>query len=182
MFCRNINLDTVALVPTPAGHVLKVIDFTHAASIVNNNIHLTGICGKLGFLPPEMFVEPNHSLPVDMWSLGILTYVLLEGHTPFPSNVTSYLPQALQSPQSLAFVDNGNGCCCSIAAKEFVRQLLQVDPSQRLTASQALNHPWVRFYSTNNLCSIIKICYYALPSLYFFPSFFFYCFYRMTEL
>ena len=81
----------------------------------------------------------KHTHPLqDMWSLGILLYVILAGELPFDTNTLSQ--QILSA--SISF-DTPLWRATSSEAKDLISRLVVVDPSQRLTVEQALQHPWI---------------------------------------
>jgi len=82
----------------------------------------------------------TYTAEVDIWSVGVITYILLSGAMPFDPN--TYTPDRL----SVSFPDS-LFAEVSADAKGFIRSLLQVDPTNRLSASAALAHPWLRALS-----------------------------------
>ncbi|KAF5403018.1 hypothetical protein PHET_03758, partial [Paragonimus heterotremus] len=84
--------------------------------------------------------------PADIWSLGVLTYVLLAGWSPFLNRQTEETleDQILNADYSFEFTEFDN---VSEDAKQFIRDLLQKDPNLRPTASECLSHPWLRQHS-----------------------------------
>uniref|UniRef100_K1PLL2 Calcium/calmodulin-dependent protein kinase type IV n=1 Tax=Magallana gigas TaxID=29159 RepID=K1PLL2_MAGGI len=92
---------------------------------------------------PEVLAGKRYSYPVDMWSIGVITYILLCGYEPFYSgeNEAEMYKKILKADYKFEppFWNN-----ISENAKDFVRRMLQLDPKKRLTESQALNHPWVK--------------------------------------
>ncbi|KAI1312655.1 hypothetical protein EDD11_002892 [Mortierella claussenii] len=95
---------------------LLIADFGLSRIIDQEKFHLlTTTCGTPGYMAPEIFQKSGHGKPVDMWALGVITYFLLCGYTPFDRQST----------------------------KSFINGLLTVDPSRRMTAAEALNHPWL---------------------------------------
>ena len=94
------------------------------------------------FLAPETILEDLIGQPVDMWACGVILFILLAGYPPFwSSNDEKLLLSILQGDYTMPspYWDN-----VSHEAKDLVRRLLIVEPSQRLTASEALNHPWMQ--------------------------------------
>jgi len=80
-------------------------------------------------------------MAVDLWSIGILTYELLSGDVPFKS---SYLSDALELILAGNFTfPEKSFHTISTLAKDFIKRLLKSDPKIRLSAKEALNHPWL---------------------------------------
>ena len=94
----------------------------------------TGVIGTSGYISPEIMNGLPYGKPADMWSVGIIIYEMLAGYTPF------YPPSACVSEK----VDFSDYVWKRIspAARELVGSLLRKDPSKRLTAAQALAHPF----------------------------------------
>eukprot|EP01114_Cavostelium_apophysatum_P008963 TRINITY_DN22031_c0_g1_i1.p1 TRINITY_DN22031_c0_g1~~TRINITY_DN22031_c0_g1_i1.p1 ORF type:complete len:919 (-),score=245.49 TRINITY_DN22031_c0_g1_i1:476-3232(-) len=118
--------------------------------------------GTVGYKAPELIKHESYSILVDMWSLGVITYILLCGFPPFFScesyhQNTDYLYNApfwyffnQQTPDLESSILSGQHDYpeqfwkqISPEAKSFVSGLLQVDISKRLTAKQAIEHPWI---------------------------------------
>ncbi|KNC97017.1 CAMK/CAMK1 protein kinase [Spizellomyces punctatus DAOM BR117] len=103
-------------------------------------------CGTPGYMAPEVIQKKGHGKPVDLWSIGVLAYFLLCGYTPFDYEAPSQadeLQNILTGRYSFAaeyWYD------VSDMAKDFIKKLLLVDPHERMTARQALAHPWLRMY------------------------------------
>jgi len=99
--------------------------------------------------PPEVVKKLSHGKAVDLWQLGCLSHLLLSGKWPFGDSNVLRLNVAIQEGK-LAFAAEDFGGV-SEGAKDFVRQLLQVDPAQRLKASKAQEHAWIKEPPTNPL-------------------------------
>ena len=107
-------------------------------------------CGSLGYAAPEQLrclrfaaepaTVPAYDKEVDLWSLGVITYILLSGAMPF--DPTGYSAEALERPNSLEFPPALFGSI-SAEAQDFIQALLQLDPTARLSASQAQSHRWL---------------------------------------
>ena len=67
---------------TPNGEVIKLADFG-LASIIHEDQHLKSICGSPGYLAPEILTRQGYGKEVDMWTCGVILYVLLAGYPPF---------------------------------------------------------------------------------------------------
>ncbi|XP_075995205.1 serine/threonine-protein kinase DCLK3 [Genypterus blacodes] len=102
------------------------------------------ICGTPTYVAPEILAETGYGVAVDVWALGVILYILLCGFPPFRSRDRDQeeLFQLIKQAQ-LHFL-SPYWDPISEDAKGLVRALLQPDPSVRLTAEQALLHPWVK--------------------------------------
>ncbi|KAF9165216.1 hypothetical protein DFQ26_000426 [Actinomortierella ambigua] len=122
---------------------LLIADFGLSRIIDQDKFHLlTTTCGTPGYMAPEIFQKTGHGKPVDMWALGVITYFLLCGYTPFDREDSQDEMHAIMSAE-YRFAPNEYWQGVSETAKSFVRGLLTIDPKQRMTAQQALHHPWL---------------------------------------
>ncbi|XP_033997708.1 serine/threonine-protein kinase H1 homolog [Trematomus bernacchii] len=98
-------------------------------------------CGTPEYIAPEILVRKPYTNAVDMWALGVISYILLSGTMPFEDdNRMRLYRQILKGKYSFSGEPWPN---VSNLAKDFVERILMVDPSERLTAGQAIKHPWV---------------------------------------
>lgn len=130
--------------------MIKLADFGNATVIQESSApgQLVGMAGSEGYMAPEMIQGKLYGKAVDIWSLGVITYVLLCGYPPW--NMT-----AVQRPIVVLGhywpMEDYEGCpedervWCDVShdAKDFVRRALVVEPSKRITADEALQHPWI---------------------------------------
>jgi serine/threonine protein kinase len=99
--------------------------------------------GTVGYIAPEMTKRKGYTASVDVWSLGVMTYVLLCGIFPFEDSDPSDLSSALRSHSDYTLKYPPWANKISNSAKDLLSKLLEVNPSRRLTAGRALQHPWV---------------------------------------
>ncbi|KAJ7662207.1 CAMK/CAMK1 protein kinase [Mycena polygramma] len=103
---------------------------------------LTEVCGTPGYMAPEIFLHTGHGKPVDVWAMGVVTYFLLAGYTPFdrdsPQAENAAILQGDYKFEPAEYWAN-----VSDTARDFVRECLTVDPERRPTAAQALEHKWL---------------------------------------
>lgn len=103
---------------------------------------LTEVCGTPGYMAPEIFKKTGHSKPVDVWAMGVITYFLLCGYTPFDRDTQQQEMDAIiRGDYKFEPAEYWNPV--SETARDFVKSCLTVDPRKRPTAAQALNHPWL---------------------------------------
>lgn len=125
---------------------LLIADFGLSRVMDEEQFHvLTTTCGTPGYMAPEIFKKTGHGKPVDLWALGVITYFLLCGYTPFDRDSDFEEMQAiLNADYSFTPVDYWRGV--SDGAKDFIRRCLTIDPARRMTAHEALQHPFVVGY------------------------------------
>ncbi|ORZ38739.1 CAMK/CAMK1 protein kinase [Catenaria anguillulae PL171] len=122
---------------------LLIADFGLARCLESDSYPLlTTMCGTPGFMSPELLERRGYSKPVDMWAIGVITYFLLSGYTPFDRNTTVEEIQAIINAD-YAFEPAEYWTHVSETAKNFVRGCLKLRPEERLTAREALAHPWL---------------------------------------
>lgn len=122
---------------------LLIADFGLSRIMDEEKFHvLTTTCGTPGYMAPEIFKKTGHGKPVDLWAIGVITYFLLCGYTPFDRDSDFEEMQAiLNADYSFTPVEYWRGV--SSHAKDFIRRCLTIDPSRRITAHDALQHPFV---------------------------------------
>lgn len=125
---------------------LLIADFGLSRVMDEEQFHvLTTTCGTPGYMAPEIFKKTGHGKPVDIWALGVITYFLLCGYTPFDRDSDFEEMQAiLNADYSFTPVDYWRGV--SDSAKDFIRRCLTIDPARRMTAHEALQHSFVVGY------------------------------------
>lgn len=119
---------------------IKLADFGFAQRICAPN-SLTTQCGTPGYVAPEILKGIPYGEKVDVWSAGVITYILLGGYPPFYDENQGRMFRKIKRGEfkfHSPMWDN-----VSAEAKDLIKKLLVVDPSQRLTAEQALKHAWV---------------------------------------
>jgi len=109
---------------------------------------LTSMAGSFGYAAPEVMLKQGHGKAVDMWSLGVITYTLLCGYSPFRSENLSDLIEETRSGR-IIFHDR-YWRDVSQDAKNFILTLLQPDPTQRVSSEEALKHSWLKGESASD--------------------------------
>lgn len=140
---------------------LLIADFGLSRIMDEEKFHvLTTTCGTPGYMAPEIFKKTGHGKPVDIWALGVITYFLLCGYTPFDRDTDFEEMQAILSAD-YDFRPTEYWRGVSDHAKEFIRRCLTIDPTKRPTAHEALQHPFVAGVlspeqTENNLLPTVK--------------------------
>ncbi|KAK3942696.1 putative calcium calmodulin-dependent protein kinase [Diplogelasinospora grovesii] len=121
---------------------LVLADFGIAKMLDNKDEVLTTMAGSFGYAAPEVMLKKGHGKPVDMWSLGVITYTLLCGYSPFRSeNLQDLIDEC--SNAAVVFHER-YWKDVSDDAKDFIMKLLQAKPEDRATSKQALSHRWLK--------------------------------------
>lgn len=120
---------------------LKIGDFG-LSKIVDEQDTMKTVCGTPGYCAPEVLHGCPYGPEVDMWSVGVITYILLCGFEPFfdPRGDQYMYSRILNCDYEFVspWWDE-----VSLNAKDLVQKLIVLDPQKRLTVQQALEHPWV---------------------------------------
>lgn len=100
---------------------------------------LTTMAGSFGYAAPEVMLKKGHGKPVDMWSLGVITYTLLCGYSPFRSENLQDLIEECSSAKVIFHERYWKDV--SDDAKHFINTLLQANPERRATSGVSYTHP-----------------------------------------
>jgi len=106
-----------------------------------SNELLTTMAGSFGYAAPEVMMKRGHGKPVDMWSLGVITYTLLCGYSPFRSENLPDLIEECRHGRVVFHERYWKGV--SPEAKTFITRLLQPSPERRATSEEALQDVWL---------------------------------------
>lgn len=120
---------------------LVLADFGIAKMLENPAEVLTSMAGSFGYAAPEVMLKQGHGKAVDMWSLGVITYTLLCGYSPFRSENLSDLIEECCAGRIIFHERYWKDV--SQDAKDFILTLLQSDPQKRVTSEEALKHQWL---------------------------------------
>ncbi|KAH7543774.1 hypothetical protein JRO89_XS15G0014700 [Xanthoceras sorbifolium] len=119
--------------------LMKVIDFG-LSDFIRSDQRLNDIVGSAYYVAPEV-LHRSYSVEADMWSIGVIVYILLCGSRPFWARSESGIFRSvLRADPNF---DDSPWPSVSPEAKDFVKRLLNKDHRKRMTAAQALTHPWL---------------------------------------
>jgi len=119
---------------------MKVADFGFARR-VHTPLSLITRCGTPTYVAPEILKNHPHDESADMWSVGVIMFVLLVGYAPFMEDKQRDLFRKIRQGEYTFHSDDWVGI--SEQAKDMIRSLLVVDPAHRYTAEKALKHEWI---------------------------------------
>ncbi|CAD7956906.1 unnamed protein product [Amoebophrya sp. A25] len=142
---RDLKPENILLVSKSSHTDIKISDFGLAKMSRDFPRKLprsNSICGSDFYLAPEVIRQEEYGREIDVWSVGIVAYVLLSGSLPFFHSVLHKLYRQIVE-RDISFPDS-TWSNVSKGAQDFILRLLQVRPGDRMTAETALNHPWLR--------------------------------------
>jgi len=119
---------------------VKIADFG-LSKIISEGLMMKTACGTPGYVAPEVLMAEGYGPEVDLWSIGVITYILLCGFPPFYSDsVPEVFDQIMKGQYDYPpeYWDE-----ISKDGKDFIDHLLVVDVKKRMTAKQALDHVWL---------------------------------------
>lgn len=120
---------------------LVIADFGVARHLQSDHDTLTTAAGSFGYAAPEVLMGTPHGKPCDMWSLGVITYVLLCGYQPFRSDDAEQLVK--ETMRGRVEFQERYWQNVSDNAKDFIKQLIAVEAEKRMTCDEAMAHPWL---------------------------------------
>lgn len=138
---RDLKPENLLYLTRAPDSQLVLADFGIAKMLDTPGEVLTTMAGSFGYAAPEVMLRQGHGKAVDMWSLGVITYTLLCGYSPFRSENLTDLVDECRSGRIIFHERYWKDV--SKDAKEFILTLLQPDPKQRATSQQALKHRWL---------------------------------------
>jgi len=138
---RDLKPENLLCSGQDEGEDVKIADFGLSKMFDGNELLMTS-CGTPGYVAPEVLMCESYDKSVDLWGIGIITYILLAGYPPFYAENDTALFEKIMGAE----YDFDDECWDDVSdlAKDFIRHLLVKNPKDRFTADQALEHPWLR--------------------------------------
>jgi len=138
---RDLKPENLIYLSPRGDSPIKITDFGLAKYQSAKTIAMTTACGTPGYVAPEVLKNEPYDKAVDLWSMGVILYILLCGFPPFYHESTAALYKQIKKGE----YDFPDPYWAEISdpAKNLVRCLLCVDPKKRFTAQQVLAHPWI---------------------------------------
>ncbi|XP_044504501.1 calcium-dependent protein kinase 26-like isoform X2 [Mangifera indica] len=137
---RDLKPENILLATKASSSPIKLADFG-LATYINPGQSLHGTVGSPFYIAPEVLTG-GYNQAADVWSAGVILYILLSGMPPFWGNTKSQIFDAVRAAD-LRFPSNPWDNI-SESAKSLVMAMLSTNPSQRLTAQQVLDHSWMK--------------------------------------
>jgi len=141
---RDLKPENI-LVKSAHEDIIKLSDFG-LSRIVDETTKMKTMCGTPQYVAPEILTNSDTSgygKACDLWSLGVILYIMLVGYPPFNDTKESQTPLFEQVKNAEYDFDPDFWSEISESAKDLIRNLLVVDPQKRYAVEDALNHPWI---------------------------------------
>eukprot|EP00927_Polykrikos_kofoidii_P043652 TRINITY_DN37722_c0_g1_i1.p1 TRINITY_DN37722_c0_g1~~TRINITY_DN37722_c0_g1_i1.p1 ORF type:complete len:662 (-),score=116.03 TRINITY_DN37722_c0_g1_i1:39-1958(-) len=123
---------------------LKLIDFGLSTIMLDGVDRVKGFAGTLHYMAPEVFFSEDYDESCDLWSIGVIAFTLVYGFFPFDGTTESSVVKNLEQAEIDWTVPQGRSPgTASKEADNFILALLVREPSQRPTAEEAMQHPWL---------------------------------------
>ncbi|KAL1499336.1 hypothetical protein AB1Y20_011543 [Prymnesium parvum] len=141
---RDLKPENILLKDEKDDSPIKITDFGLSkifADDLQGEVVMKTACGTPGYVAPEVLTHEIYSEQVDMWSIGVIVYILLCGFPPFYGDNDAQMFKKIKAGSYKFLAPYWDPI--SAEAKDFVSKLLVVDPKKRMTSVEALKHPWV---------------------------------------
>ncbi|XP_051945667.1 calcium/calmodulin-dependent protein kinase type II subunit gamma isoform X1 [Xyrauchen texanus] len=143
---RDLKPENLLLASKMKGAAVKLADFGLAIEVQGDQQSWFGFAGTPGYLSPEVLRKDPYGKPVDIWACGVILYILLVGYPPFWDEDQHKLYQQIKA--GAYDFPSPEWDTVTPEAKNLINQMLTINPAKRITADQALKHPWVCQRST----------------------------------
>ncbi|KAL4128982.1 hypothetical protein PRIC2_004994 [Phytophthora ramorum] len=140
---RDLKPENLLLSSAEDDADIKLADFGFAkkSAIQNGDAGLVTACGTPGYVAPEILMSKPYGKEVDIWSIGVITYILLCGYPPFHHDNQGVLFRLIKAGRYE--FDSPYWDDVSTEAKDLINKMLVLKPADRWSARQLLEHPWI---------------------------------------
>eukprot|EP00075_Anas_platyrhynchos_P011457 XP_027300710.1 MAP kinase-activated protein kinase 2 [Anas platyrhynchos] len=141
---RDVKPENLLYTSKRPNAVLKLTDFGFAKETTTHN-SLATPCYTPYYVAPEVLGPEKYDKSCDMWSLGVIMYILLCGYPPFYSNHGLAISPGMKKRIRMGQYEFPNPEWSEVSeeVKQLIRNLLKTDPTQRMTITEFMNHPWI---------------------------------------
>uniref|UniRef100_A0A3Q3IFL9 calcium/calmodulin-dependent protein kinase n=1 Tax=Monopterus albus TaxID=43700 RepID=A0A3Q3IFL9_MONAL len=143
---RDLKPENLLLASKCKNAAVKLADFGLAIEVQGEQQAWFGFAGTPGYLSPEVLRKEAYGKPVDIWACGVILYILLVGYPPFWDEDQHKLYQQIKA--GAYDFPSPEWDTVTPEAKNLINQMLTINPAKRITAQEALKHPWVCQRST----------------------------------
>jgi len=138
---RDLKPENLLLASKAKGAAVKLADFGLAIEVQGEQQAWFGFAGTPGYLSPEVLKKEPYGKPVDIWACGVILYILLVGYPPFWDEDQHRLYAQIKA--GAYDYPSPEWDTVTPEAKNLINQMLTVNPAKRITAAEALKHPWI---------------------------------------
>uniref|UniRef100_A0A672N7H7 non-specific serine/threonine protein kinase n=1 Tax=Sinocyclocheilus grahami TaxID=75366 RepID=A0A672N7H7_SINGR len=141
---RDVKPENLLYTSKRPNALLKLTDFGFAKETTSHN-SLATPCYTPYYVAPEVLGPEKYDKSCDMWSLGVIMYILLCGYPPFYSNHGLAISPGMKKRIRMGQYEFPNPEWSEVSeeAKQLIRTLLKTEPTQRMTITEFMNHPWI---------------------------------------
>lgn len=143
---RDLKPENLLSAEVDGEEIIKIADFGFSKNFGEEKLMTS--CGSPGYVAPEVLTCESYDKSVDLWSVGVIIYILLCGYPPFYADNAPALFKMIMDVKY--DFDDPSWDEVSDSAKNLIRNLLVKDPKKRFTAAQCLDDPWVKGTSLPN--------------------------------
>ncbi|XP_023933561.1 calcium/calmodulin-dependent protein kinase type II subunit beta isoform X3 [Lingula anatina] len=138
---RDLKPENLLLASKAKGAAVKLADFGLAIEVQGEQQAWYGFAGTPGYLSPEVLRKDPYGKPVDIWACGVILYILLVGYPPFWDEDQHRLYAQIKA--GAYDYPSPEWDTVTPEAKNLINSMLTVNPAKRITAGDALKHPWI---------------------------------------
>ncbi|XP_045465165.1 calcium/calmodulin-dependent protein kinase type II alpha chain isoform X15 [Harmonia axyridis] len=138
---RDLKPENLLLASKAKGAAVKLADFGLAIEVQGEQQAWFGFAGTPGYLSPEVLKKEPYGKPVDIWACGVILYILLVGYPPFWDEDQHRLYAQIKA--GAYDYPSPEWDTVTPEAKNLINQMLTVNAAKRITAAEALKHPWI---------------------------------------
>ena len=145
---RDLKPENVLMTSDKDDGDIRILDFGLSKISIPNE-KCTEPYGTLTYCAPEIILDEPYNKEVDMWSLGVMTYLMVSGRLPFNSEDENKIARkiAFDEPD---YEKNSCWKTLSYECIDFIKKLLNKDPKKRMVIEDAIKHPWFKKYEKEN--------------------------------
>ncbi|CAF0768012.1 unnamed protein product [Didymodactylos carnosus] len=138
---RDLKPENLLLASKTKGAAVKLADFGLAIEVTGEQTAWFGFAGTPGYLSPEVLKKEPYGKSVDIWACGVILYILLVGYPPFWDEDQHRLYQQIKA--GAYDYPSPEWDTVTTEAKRLIDSMLNINPSRRINATDALKHPWI---------------------------------------
>ena len=144
---RDLKPENVLMTSTEEDSDIRILDFG-LSKILGPYEKCDEPYGTLTYCAPEIIVDEPYSKPVDLWSLGVMTYLMVSGKLPFNSEDENEIARQVVYDEP-NYTRNPIWKTISPECLDFIKRLLEKDQNKRMTIKEVLEHKWIKMYDDN---------------------------------